>query len=222
MTSKIWVFIITIVLVCICCCPTNYVETPETTTSEITTTSEPTTTTVEVATTQEKESTTVELETTTKKTTTTEHTTLPENIYSVPNVDTSFKSWTNYRMVSKSSPQWNRILCNENAYTDDNGLRKVDEYYCVAMGSYYTETLGDLFEIQTSNGSFKVIICDFKADIHTNISHQYTLSNKCMTEFYVDISNLNSKIKQMGDVSYASNEFQGRIINVIKIGNYFD
>ena len=39
---------------------------------------------------------------------------------------------------------------------------------------------------------------------------------------YVDISNLNSKIKQMGDVSYASNEFQGRIINVIKIGNYFD
>ena len=48
MTSKIWVFIITIVLVCICCCPTNYVETPETTTSEITTTSEPTTTTVEV------------------------------------------------------------------------------------------------------------------------------------------------------------------------------
>ena len=114
MTSKIWVFIITIVLVCICCCPTNYVETPETTTSEITTTSEPTTTTVEVATTQEKESTTVELETTTKKTTTTEHTTLPENIYSVPNVDTSFKSWTNYRMVSKSSHQWNRILSNEN------------------------------------------------------------------------------------------------------------
>ncbi len=144
------------------------------------------------------------------------------NTYNVPNIDTSFKSWTNYQIVNRNSPQWNRVLCNDNAYTDDDGLRKVDEYYCVAMGSYYTQTLGDLFEIHTENGSFEVIICDFKDNSHTDANNQYTTSNGCMIEFYVDMSNLNPMVEQMGDVSYVDNKFVGEIVDVIKIGNYFD
>ena len=43
-----------------------------------------------------------------------------------------------------------------------------------------------------------------------------------MIEFYVDMSNLNPMVEQMGDVSYVDNKFVGEIIDVIKIGNYFD
>lgn len=143
------------------------------------------------------------------------------NSYSVPYNGGSFKSYTNYQLLSKSSPQWNKIQCNSNAYTDENGLRKVGEYYCVAMGSYYTRTLGDLFEIQTEGGSFKVIICDFKADVHTDSNNQYTLGNGCVIEFYVDMSQLNSTARQMGDISYVDSNFRGPIISINKIGNYF-
>lgn len=173
-----------------------------------------------------KEETTYEKETTHEEKTSTvditEYDDDDANTYNIPNIDTSFKSWTNYQIVNRNSPQWNRVLCNDNAYTDDDGLRKVDEYYCVAMGSYYTQTLGDLFEIHTENGSFEVIICDFKDNSHTDANNQYTTSNGCMIEFYVDMSNLNPMVEQMGDVSYVDNKFVGEIIDVIKIGNYFD
>lgn len=133
----------------------------------------------------------------------------------------SFKSYTNYRLLNKNSPQWTKIQCNPNAYTDNNGLRKVDGYYCVAMGSYYTRTLGDLFEIETEGGTFQVIICDFKADCDTDASNRYSLSCNCMVEFYVDMSCLNSTVRCMGNVSYANKNFKGDILRVTKIGNYF-
>lgn len=140
----------------------------------------------------------------------------------VPSAFGKFKSYTHYLLLSKSSSQWKKIQCNENAYTDNKGLRKVDEYYCVAMGSYYSRRLGDLFEIKTDGGSFKVIICDFKADRHTDSNHQYTVSNGCVVEFYVDTNVLDSTAKRMGDISYADKKFSGKIVSINKIGNYFD
>ena len=106
----------------------------------------------------------------------------PITVEHVPNVH-DFKSYTNYRLLSRKSSQWKKIQTI--AYSDSNGLRKVDNYYCVAMGSYYTKTLGDLFRITTDTGNiFDVIITDFKADRHTNSTHQYTKRNSCIVEFY--------------------------------------
>jgi hypothetical protein len=142
------------------------------------------------------------------------------NIYDVSPYASSFKSYTNYQLLSKSSTQWNQIQCHSDAYTDQNGLRKVGDYYCIAMGSYYTNTLGDIFEIHTTGGIFKGIICDWKADAHTDSTHRYTEHNGCMVEFYVDMNCLNSKAKQMGDISYINQNFNGKITKVIKLGNY--
>lgn len=137
----------------------------------------------------------------------------------VPDVR-DFKSYTNYKMISRSSAQWQKIQTI--AYSDENGLRKVDNYYCAAMGSYYTHTLGDLFKIGTAEGNeFTVIICDFKSDAHTNSTHQYTASNGCIIEFYVDYSCFNQKAKRAGSVSAISG-FGGKITSIEYIGNYFE
>jgi hypothetical protein len=133
----------------------------------------------------------------------------------------SFKSYTGYTCVSKNSPQWYKVLNNKNAKTSKNGFRKVKKYYCVAMGSYYSKTLGDVFKIKTQNGSFKVIICDFKADCHTDYSNSYTTHNNCIVEFYVDSNKFNKTAKLMGDCSYAANKFKGKILKITKLGNYF-
>lgn len=131
--------------------------------------------------------------------------------YKVPK-NMHFKSYTNYKCLSRSSSQWK---LQQKAYTDKNGLRKIGNDYLVAMGSYYTKHLGDRFKITLSTGkSFTVRICDFKANSDTNSTHQYT-ANGCMIEFYVD-SNLNSKARQMGDISYIKG-FKGNITKVEKI-----
>lgn len=141
--------------------------------------------------------------------------------YKVPSNSGSFKSYTDYNLLNKYSAQWKKIQCDKNAYTDKNGLRKVEEYYCVAMGSYYAESLGDLFEIHTESGIFKVIICDFKADQDTDVNNQYTALNKCMTEFYVDTNLLDETARITGDISCVDDNFQGIITKVNKLGNYF-
>lgn len=138
----------------------------------------------------------------------------------VPNVPSDFKTYTEYTKLRKDYPQWTQIQAI--AYTDENGLRKVDNYYCVAMASYYTDTVGDLFRIITEDGNvFEVIITDFKADRDTNPStHQYTTLNYCIVEFYVDVDLLPRKTRRTGTIS-SIDGFSGRVIEIQRLGNYF-
>ena len=137
--------------------------------------------------------------------------------YSVPTVNTNFKSYTYYKMLNRRSIQWR---LQEKAYTDENGLRKIDNYYLAAMGSYYSTTIGDLFRLTTSTGQvFDIILCDGKSDRHTDSKHQYTVANNCMVEFYVDTAVLNPQVKMRGTVSVLP-QFSGSIVKVESLGHY--
>ena len=123
-----------------------------------------------------------------------------------------FKSWTNYHVLSRTSKQWK---LQELAHTNEYGLRQVDEYYCIAMGTHYSKTIGDKFIITLDNGSkFPVIICDIKSDRHTNSTNQYS-SNNCIIEFYVD-DNLYQPARRSGSISSIPG-FDGYITHIDRI-----
>ena len=137
--------------------------------------------------------------------------------YQVPSINTNFKSYTYYALLNKSSIQWK---LQELAYTDENGLRKIGNYYLAAMGSYYSTTIGDMFRLTTDTGAvFDIILCDAKDDRHTDARHMYTKSNNCMVEFYVDTTVLNRTIKQMGSIGVLP-QFNGSIVKVESLGHY--
>ena len=141
----------------------------------------------------------------------------PTIVYQVPNIDTTFKSYTYYTALSKRSIQWK---LQEKAYTDENGLRKIEDYFLVAMGSYYSTRIGDCFRITTDTGAtFKVMLCDSKANKHTDSKNMYTLENNCMVEFYVDKTNFNLLPKIRGTLSVFP-QFDGSIIKVEPLGYY--
>ena len=143
-----------------------------------------------------------------------------QEVTNVPKVSRDFKSYTNYKMLNRKSSQWLKVQTI--AYTGEYGLRKVDDYYCVAMGSYYTRRVGDLFRITLETGySFEVIITDFKSDRHTDKNHQYTKSNNCIVEFYVDYNTFDRKARSSGSISSIP-QFAGMIVNIEPLGNYFD
>ena len=77
--------------------------------------------------------------------------------YNVPDYDTSFKTYMDYRTITdKSSAQY---MLQMEAYTDDMGLRKYGDHYIVAMGAYYSDNVGDTFKITPDNvSSFNVTI----------------------------------------------------------------
>lgn len=138
----------------------------------------------------------------------------------VPDGDTRFKSYMDYRtLTNHRSDQWH---LQEKAETDENGLRVYDGCYMVALGSYYSTTIGDKFRITLDTGvSFDAVLGDMKADCHTDYCNQYFPMNngqKNVVEFIVDVHELNDKARVMGDISYI-NGFKG---NVTKIERIYD
>ena len=144
-----------------------------------------------------------------------ETTTIEQKEKKLPSNFGAFKSYTDYRCLSRSSVQWK---LQEQAYTDENGLRKIDDAYLVALGSYYGTKLGVRYTVTLSTGNqFDVILCDSKDNRHTNETHQYTVSNNCVIEFYVETEALPKKVRQSGSIS-AIEGFEGSIVSIEKIG----
>lgn len=126
----------------------------------------------------------------------------------------SFKSYTDYRLLSKSSKQWQ---LQEKAYTDENGLRKIGDAYLVAMGSYYGTNLGAKYRVVMESGiEFYVILCDCKNDIHTDSNNQVCLVNGSVLEFYVDSDVLPNSVSVSGSVG-AIPMFSGSINSIQQI-----
>lgn len=124
----------------------------------------------------------------------------------VPMHNSSFKTYMDAKALSKSSPQYKFI--QKYGYIDSYGFYRCkaetslgvkDDYYIVAMGSYYTRNVGDKFRITTDTGNvFYVVIGDFKADIHTDSKHQYTRRNGDVIECIVNTKTLLPEVRRMG------------------------
>jgi len=130
--------------------------------------------------------------------------------------DGTCKTYAIYTAVTaKSSPQY-ALLHSDKCYTDaETGIRMVDGFYCVALGSFYGSTIGTKYKITLADGEnikeLNVILCDQKADRHTNSTHQYAMRNKDVVEFYVEKAALPASVR--GDYS-ALPQFRGKIIAI--------
>lgn len=142
-----------------------------------------------------------------------ETTTIKQEEKKLPSNFGAFKSYTDYRYLSRSSAQWK---LQEQAYTDENGLRKIGDAYLVALGSYYGTKLGVRYTVTLSTGNqFDIILCDSKDDRHTNETHQYTTASGCVLEFYVETEKMPKKVRQLGSIS-AIEEFKGNVVSIEK------
>ena len=140
--------------------------------------------------------------------------TTPSQITEVNNND--FKSYMSYTAITdKASKQ---IQLQQQAHTDDNGLRCIDNRPLVAVGTGWGLTVGDVALITCSNGnSFEVVIGDIKADVDTKSDNKTTSYNNCRCEFIVDMSKLNTTVKRSGNVAVLE-QYNGYVTNIQKIG----
>lgn len=134
--------------------------------------------------------------------------------YSVPTAETGAKRWMDYRHITaKSSMQYK---LQQDAWTDEYGFRRYGEYYMIAMGTYYAEQCGKLFEITLENGfTFLGLISDIKQDQHTDSLHQHRYGN--VVEFIIDKDKIPHLAKVMGDMSYAFDEMNAKIASIREI-----
>lgn len=142
----------------------------------------------------------------------------------VPTHNSSFKTYMDANALSKSSPQYRFI--SQYGYIDSNGFYRcasepdfgvTDDYYLVAMGSYYTRTVGDKFRVTTDTGRvFYVAVADFKSDVHTDRKHQYTRRNGDVIECIVNTKTLLPEVRRMGTCNVFM-PLNGSIVKVEKM-----
>ena len=135
----------------------------------------------------------------------------------LPAVSGKTKTYAYYTAVTaRNSPQY-RLLNSSECYTDpETGIRMVDGCYCVALGSYYGTTIGTKYRVTFSTGtSINVILCDQKADCHTDSNHQYAVGNSDILEFYVQGSAMPRSVRSGGDFGRYP-KFAGSVTSIEK------
>lgn len=132
------------------------------------------------------------------------------------------KSYMDWRKITrKTSKQYE--LQKDHGYTTSNGVRAANGRYCIALGSYYTQTIGQYVDVVLENGIvLPCILGDVKQDIHTTNNHSIGLDGG-VVEFIVDTRKLPELARKMGDVSYISNEWKSNVVEVrVYYNNLFD
>ena len=126
-----------------------------------------------------------------------------------------FKSYMPYTAItSKASKQ---LKLQQQAYTDENGIRCIDDRPMIAVGTGWGVSVGDVVLITCeNNNSFEAIIGDIKDNVDTNADNKTTSANNCRCEFIVDMSELDSDIKISGNVAVLK-QYRGYVTNVQKI-----
>lgn len=125
-------------------------------------------------------------------------------IKEAPN-NNSFKGYMDAKWITdKTSDQY---ALKQYYEISDIGVWTVDGRYCIAMGSYYTTTIGTKIDIVMKNGyTIECILADCKADEHTDITNRQN-PNGCMVEFVVNELSLTNRVRYtFGDLSYSNDE----------------
>lgn len=124
------------------------------------------------------------------------------------------KSYMPYTAItSRSSDQWK---LQQIAYTGTHGIRQVNGRYCIAVGSAYTSQIGQYIDLVLENGTtIPCILADQKADKDTNAENTITEHDGSLVEFVVNSGSLSSMVKKMGDISYAQNDWNSMIAQII-------
>jgi hypothetical protein len=124
-------------------------------------------------------------------------------------------------ITSRTSPHYK--LQNSYAYTAEDGIRMVEGRYCIALGSYFTKTIGQYVDVVLENGTvIHCILGDQKSDAHTDAAH-IAHPDGSIVEFIIDKKLIDPLPRRMGSMSYAYEEWRSPVVQIIVYDiNYFD
>lgn len=121
-------------------------------------------------------------------------------------IRSTFKTYEPIRMIASNSAQGRFIA--DWVWIDENGFARCggetdlgipEDYYLVAMGSYYAKAIGEKFRIALDTGRvIYVAIGDYKANCNTNSTNQWGIDNRDILEFIVNDYALSWDIQNAG------------------------
>lgn len=144
----------------------------------------------------------------------------------LPSIPTDVKTYTDYHCYNIDGSAQKYI--QDNAVTDEYGIRMFDGYYCVALGSAYGE-VGDIFIVELSTTMhLAVIMADEKSDNDTDKTNRYHPcpnycgeDRACVVEFIVDEDKIPEDVSVYGSFDYCD-LFHGNIKRITYVKHHED
>ena len=133
----------------------------------------------------------------------------------VLSLDTGFRSWMPYTALTSGTEQYNVV---HKASPNKYGVLEYDNRAVVAVGFGWNLKIGDTATVTTTNGTYKIIVGDWKAKCDTDNSNKVTTSNGCVVEFIVDRNSLDQRIKTSGSVA-SINKYSGKVLDIVPDGS---
>lgn len=146
-----------------------------------------------------------------------EETVIKEQVYEsleIPQGDCSSFLYMDYRAITNtSSIQW---ALQQTAWTDSQGLRRIGDDYCVALGTYYGQ-VGDRFRITTDRGNvYSIQMADAKGYDSNGWYHVAGNGKINLVEFIVQTEYLPSEVTLYGDCGVLDN-VGGNIVKIERL-----
>lgn len=143
--------------------------------------------------------------------------------YKVPNISSHIKYFTDYRCYNLQYTPHYRL--QQVSWTDEQGLRRFNNDYIVALGSYYSTNIGDRFEVTLDTGMvFTIILGDGKWDADCDELCMYMPcfdyeGNQAanLLEFIIDEDVLDAEVYDYGDLNCMEN-FKGSVTKMRYLG----
>ena len=141
----------------------------------------------------------------------------------IPEISTHVKFCTDYRAYNIEYTPHYRL--QQLAWTDSYGLRRYNDDYLVALGSYYSTSIGDRFLVTLDTGkSFTIMLADGKWDIDCDVDNMYTPTTDYngdkagnLLEFIIDKYAVSDEMYEYGSLDYYE-EFKGSETSMIYLG----
>lgn len=141
----------------------------------------------------------------------------------LPTLPTNIKSYTDFRCYNLWYTPHYRL--QQVSRTDENGLRRFNDDYIVAMGAFYSTRIGDRFEVTLDSGNtFTVILGDGK---HPNDCDENNMYAPCynyagefcanILEFIIDKDVMAKDVYSYGSID-CIDEFRGDIVKMKYLG----
>ena len=125
--------------------------------------------------------------------------------------NTSNKTYMHYKAITNKSSKQYQLQQHPDIYTDDEGFRKIDDKFMIAIGTYFQAEVGQEVEVELDGGSkFSAIVGDIKANKHTVDNMQHSTDGS-VVEFIVG-DNLLSIIKKMGNCSFSEQKDRKSVV----------
>lgn len=123
------------------------------------------------------------------------------------------KTYMDYRTITNRYSRQYALQLRAQT-NEENGLRTLRGRYMVAIGSYFNCKVGQFIDVVLSDGEvLPCVVGDAKQDIHTDSNNLHGLSGDTV-EFIVDEKVLKATTNVDGNISYVSDVFDDKVVEI--------